>query len=156
MPTVPRPENCSTPMGNSVKIWINCFMNSTFPPLCRCNIHSHFITVNGESRPCPYLPLGSTPSDKNIYGQTFVSRERQFEQMSERILDQCSDKIDSIEVIYQCKFEKLLKMPGNDVYKFFNSPDQSMTVKKKPPPPLSPPGWAAWRLRGGIQPCGKS
>ena len=58
--------------------------------------------------------------------------------MSKRILDHCSDKIDTIEVIYQCEFEKLLKMPGNDVYKFFNSSDQSMTVKKKPPPPLSP------------------
>ena len=120
-------------------------MISTFAPLCRCNIHSHFITVNGERRPCPYLPLGSTPSDKNIYGQTFESRERQFEQMSKRILDQCSDKIDTIEVIYQCEFEKLLKMPGNDVYKFFNSSDQSMTVKKKPPPPLSPRAG----LRGG-------
>ena len=111
----------------------------------RCNIHSHFLIVNGEQQPCPYLPLGSTPSDKNIFGQTYESRERQFQQMSKRILKECSDRIDSIEVMYQCDFEKLLKRQGNDIYKFFNSSDQAMTTKRRPPPPLAPRSG----LRGG-------
>ena len=56
-----------------------------------CNVHSHFTAVEGRLRPCPYLPIGSTPSDRNIYGQTYESREKQFRNLSNRILRECSD-----------------------------------------------------------------
>ena len=101
--------------------------------------------MDGELKPCPYLPLGATPSNKNIYGQTYESQARQFEQMRKRILKECSDRIDSIEVIYHCQFQKLLKTPGNDIYRFFNSSSESMTAKTRPPPLLSPRSG----LRGG-------
>ena len=65
--------------------------------------------------------------------------------MRKRILKECSDRIDSIEVIYHCQFQKLLKTPGNDIYRFFNSSSESMTAKTRPPPPLSPRSG----LRGG-------
>ena len=36
-----------------------------------CRIKGHFLPVKGRLKPCPYLPLGTTPSDKIIYGETY-------------------------------------------------------------------------------------
>ena len=101
-----------------------------------CRIHSHFYQVGNHLKPCPYLPIGSTPSDKNIFGQTYESRETQFRNMEKRILRECSDKIDSIQTIYQCEFEKDMTTPGNDIYNFFHSDQTSLTPKSKKPKPM--------------------
>ena len=65
--------------------------------------------------------------------------------MTKRILKECSDTVDSFEVIYQCDFEKQLRSPGNAIYNFFNAPGNSVSPKTKPPPPLAPRSG----LRGG-------
>ena len=46
-----------------------------------CWIHCHFYQVGNHLKPCPYLPLGSTAPDKSIFGQTYESRETQFQNM---------------------------------------------------------------------------
>ena len=104
-----------------------------------CNIHSHFLSVDGRHKPCPYLPIGSTRSDKNVFGETYQNVELRFEKMKQRILRECSDRVDSIEVVYQCEWEKKLKTPGSDEFNFFNSKgNDDLSPKAKPPSPMAP------------------
>ena len=57
--------------------------------------------------------------------------------MIAEILEKYSE-IDSVELMYQCQFERDLQNKDSDVYKFFNSGDNELTPKTKPPPPFSP------------------
>ena len=102
-----------------------------------CVVHGDFRTVGEETSPCRYLPHGTTPNDKNIYGEVYAVKMHRFKRMIENILIHCQE-IESVELMYQCDFEKELQTKGSKIYDFFINPDSKMTAKTKPPPPFHP------------------
>ena len=109
-----------------------------------CVVHGDFRTEGDVCKPCNQLPIGTTLNDKNIYGEVYAVKKQRFDKMISKILE-CYDEIDSVELMYQCDFEKDLHTPGTDIYNFFNSSDTEVTPKTKPPPPMRPRNG----LRGG-------
>ena len=102
-----------------------------------CIIHGCFKTDGDVCKPCHYLPIGTTLNDKNIYGEIYGVKKQRFDKMIAEILEKYSE-IDTVELMYQCQFERDLQNKDSDVYKFFNSGDNELTPKTKPPPPFSP------------------
>ena len=102
-----------------------------------CVVHGDFRTVGDLRKPCRYLSIETTPSDKNIYGEVYEVKMNRFNTMIKNIVKHCPE-IDCVELMYQCDFEKELHEPGTEIYKFFNNADNGITAKTKPPPTFSP------------------
>ena len=102
-----------------------------------CSVHGHFPTYGEVTVPCCYLPHGTTANDKNIYGEVYAVKMNCFKRMVDNILIHCRE-IESVELMYQCDFEKNLQTEGTKIYQFFNDPESNMTAKTKPPPPFHP------------------
>ena len=100
-----------------------------YSPAARCLIyahgcrgHGHWIKdANGHEWGCSYMPLGTTKGDRNMWGDLYGPLEARFEAMKRRILASYADRIDRINVNYQCQFEKELRTPGTPIYEFFHS-----------------------------------
>ena len=101
-----------------------------------CIVHGDFRTEGDVCKPCSYLPIGTTLSDKNIYGEVYAVKKQRFDKMISRILKVC-DEVDRVTLMYQCDFEKKLQTAGTDIFNFFNK-DDNITPKTKPPPPFCP------------------
>ena len=73
-----------------------------------CRIHRHWIPSAGadhEVTPCSYLPLSTTPADRNFSGNSYSSLEAKFESLKEEVLNRYKDEVEHIEVMHQCHFE---------------------------------------------------
>ena len=100
-----------------------------------CQIHGHFETVNGQLKGCSYLPLGTCKEDRNIYGDVYAVLEYRFEAMKRCILSRCGDRVEKVEVMFQCRFEKELRTPNTKIYNFFHGGSSlAMTSSTKHPP----------------------
>ena len=113
-----------------------------------CIVHGDFrgegdgVTLSSEgkrSKPCHYFPIGTSPNDKNIYGEVYAVKMKRFNTMIENIL-KTYPEIHTVTLMYQCDFERELHSVGSKIHQFFNSNlDNNLTPKSKAPPPLSPP-----------------
>ena len=114
-----------------------------------CRIHRHWIPSAGadhEVTPCSYLPLSTTPADRNFFGNSYSSLEAKFESWKEEVLNRYKDDVEHIEVMYQCHFEREMNTPGTKIHEFLHSPDNILTPKTKKPPTMA----VRNGLRGGM------
>ena len=82
------------------------------------------------------MPANSTPADKNIFNETYLSVNNRFEDIKRRIFKTCPDKVKKIIVMYECYFYDEMKTPGSPIHNFFKS--SNLSIKSKKPQIMQP------------------